>query len=102
MHQDDSWIGVACTTPIVGVVHAGHAPISKTWCTSDADTEGGEKAANYPQVIVGASAKNRFQKLYVLLSFGWPSSFFSAAASFFTTVSFLGAGLVLVFLSWDR
>jgi hypothetical protein len=35
----------------------------------------------------------------VLLSFGWPSSFFVATASFLTAVSILGGGLVLAFLS---
>jgi hypothetical protein len=34
----------------------------------------------------------------VLLSFGWTSSFFFAAASFFTAFSFLGVGLVFSFL----
>jgi hypothetical protein len=33
------------------------------------------------------------------LSFGWPSSFFVGAASFFAAASFFGAGLVFVFLS---
>src|SRR3974390_3810746 len=53
------------------------------------------KLPTHPQFIVGARAKNPD----ALLSFGWPSSFFCAAASFFTAASFLGAGKILVFLS---
>ena len=59
------------------------------------------RLTNLPAVRLNAafSPPSALYKSASDVSFGWPSSFLSAGVSFFTTVSFLGAGLVLVFLS---